>query len=253
MSEPRTRTKYTYDSFGKLTASSGSLVNSFQYTARESDTETGLYYYRARYYDPTAGRFVSEDPIGFYGGDTNLYRYVWNSPTRFADPIGEMGFGVSGGGSLEGGVVLVGAGATGSLGGGVFYDGSNVSAGGFRSGGAFAGGPGWGRAAPSLPNKNNWVLGAYAGGGGSLWVSNANKVCDLSGPFKTFSFNAAYGLRALSAQVSIGKNAAGKTIWMVSYGGPLPGVGPTGGGYGVSLSEYNTTTVTTAGRDCACN
>ena len=121
MSEPRTRTKYTYDSFGKLTASSGSLVNSFQYTARESDTETGLYYYRARYYDPTAGRFVSEDPIGFYGGDTNLYRYVWNSPTRFADPIGEMGFGVSGGGSLEGGVVLVGAGATGSLGGGVFY------------------------------------------------------------------------------------------------------------------------------------
>ncbi len=42
---------YTYDSFGKLTASTGSLVNPFQYTARESDTETGLYYYRARYYD----------------------------------------------------------------------------------------------------------------------------------------------------------------------------------------------------------
>ena len=42
---------YTFDSFGKQTASSGSLVNPFQYTARESDTETGLYYYRARYYD----------------------------------------------------------------------------------------------------------------------------------------------------------------------------------------------------------
>ncbi len=54
---------YTYDSFGKLTASTGSLVNPFQYTARESDMETGLYYYRARYYDPNAGRFISEDPI----------------------------------------------------------------------------------------------------------------------------------------------------------------------------------------------
>jgi RHS repeat-associated protein len=42
---------YTYDSFGKLTASTGSLVNPFRYTARESDTETGLYYYRAKYYD----------------------------------------------------------------------------------------------------------------------------------------------------------------------------------------------------------
>jgi hypothetical protein len=44
---------YTFDSFGKLTNSAGSLTNPFQYTARESDPETGLYYYRARYYDPT--------------------------------------------------------------------------------------------------------------------------------------------------------------------------------------------------------
>jgi len=50
---------YTYDSFGKLTASTGSLVNPFRYTARESDIETGLYYYRARYYDLNAGRFLS--------------------------------------------------------------------------------------------------------------------------------------------------------------------------------------------------
>jgi len=54
---------YTYDSFGKLTNSTGSLVNPFRYTARESDTETGLYYYRGRYYDRSIGRFVNEDPI----------------------------------------------------------------------------------------------------------------------------------------------------------------------------------------------
>jgi len=78
---------YTYDSFGKLTASTGSLVNPFRYTARESDTETGLYYYRARYYDQVGGRFNSEDPIGFRAGP-NFYRYVNNNPTTLADPFG---------------------------------------------------------------------------------------------------------------------------------------------------------------------
>jgi RHS repeat-associated protein len=78
---------YTYDSFGKLTASTGSLVNPFQYTARESDTETGLYYYRARYYDQNAGRFLSEDPFAFAGG-TNFYAYVANDPVDGIDPFG---------------------------------------------------------------------------------------------------------------------------------------------------------------------
>ena len=79
---------YTYDSFGKLTASSGSLVNPFQYTARESDSETGLYYYRARHYDPSTGRFLSEDPIGFRGG-YDFYRYVYNNPVGSTDPTGQ--------------------------------------------------------------------------------------------------------------------------------------------------------------------
>src|SRR6202171_5117942 len=78
---------YTYDSFGKLTASTGSLVNSSRYTARESDIETGLYYYRARYYDPAIGRFLSEDPIGFNGGE-NFYAYTRNNPVDLKDPFG---------------------------------------------------------------------------------------------------------------------------------------------------------------------
>jgi RHS repeat-associated protein len=78
---------YTYDSFGKVTASSGSLVNPFQYTGRELDSETGLYYYRARYYDPGAGRFLSEDPITFTGG-IDFYAYVENNPTEFTDALG---------------------------------------------------------------------------------------------------------------------------------------------------------------------
>jgi RHS repeat-associated protein len=78
---------YTFDSFGNLTASTGSLTNPFRYTGREFDTETNLQFSRARYYDPLAGRFVSEDPIQFDGG-ANFYRYVGNSPTDFTDPFG---------------------------------------------------------------------------------------------------------------------------------------------------------------------
>jgi uncharacterized protein RhaS with RHS repeats len=50
---------YTYDSFGNMTASTGSTTNPLRYPAREFDSETNLYYYRARYYDPATGRFIS--------------------------------------------------------------------------------------------------------------------------------------------------------------------------------------------------
>jgi RHS repeat-associated protein len=78
---------YTFDSFGKTTASSGSLTNPFQYAGREFDAETGLYYMRARYFDPATGRFISEDPVGFDGGG-DFYEYSFNEPTTFTDPFG---------------------------------------------------------------------------------------------------------------------------------------------------------------------
>ncbi|MGH7372517.1 MAG: RHS repeat-associated core domain-containing protein, partial [Candidatus Methylomirabilales bacterium] len=68
-----------------------SFVQPFAFTGREWDRETGLHYYRARYYDPKIGRFVSDDPIGFAGGDANLYAYVWNAPMLFLDPLGLAG------------------------------------------------------------------------------------------------------------------------------------------------------------------
>jgi RHS repeat-associated protein len=79
---------YTFDSFGKQTATSGSLTNPFQYTGREFDSETGIYYYRARYFDPSAGRFLSEDRLGFQGG-ANFYRYAQNNPLVWIDPSGD--------------------------------------------------------------------------------------------------------------------------------------------------------------------
>ncbi len=77
---------YAFDSFGKLTGSSGSLTNPFQYTAREFDSETSLYYYRARYYDPSAGRFISEDPQRYEF--TSFYSYVGENPVLWKDPLG---------------------------------------------------------------------------------------------------------------------------------------------------------------------
>jgi RHS repeat-associated protein len=78
---------YTYDAFGNLTASSGNTPNPFRYTGREFDAETGLYYYRARYYDPTVGRFLNEDRLQFVAG-VNFYAYVGGSPTNLTDPSG---------------------------------------------------------------------------------------------------------------------------------------------------------------------
>lgn len=56
---------YSYDAFGRLIASSGTITNPLQYTGREFDEETGIYQYRYRYYDPNIGRFANEAPYGF--------------------------------------------------------------------------------------------------------------------------------------------------------------------------------------------
>ena len=58
----------TYGPFGESLSDTGTSHNSLRYTGRELDSASGLYYYRARYYDPELGRFISEDPIGFQGG-----------------------------------------------------------------------------------------------------------------------------------------------------------------------------------------
>jgi RHS repeat-associated protein len=79
---------YSYDSFGKQTAISGSITNPFRYTAREFDSETGIYDFRARYYDPQIGRFESEDPLSTKSDDLDLYSYVHNSPADETDPCG---------------------------------------------------------------------------------------------------------------------------------------------------------------------
>jgi RHS repeat-associated protein len=106
--------EYTYEPFGATTGASG--PNPYQFTGREHDG-TGLYYYRARYYRPALQRFLSEDPLGFGGGDPNLYAYVGNPPTTYSDPLGLCLIGGAAG-AKPGHFPGCSGGGTGGIGGG---------------------------------------------------------------------------------------------------------------------------------------
>jgi RHS repeat-associated protein len=80
------QTQYSFDPFGGTASSGSSTTNSFAYTGREDDG-TSLYFLRARYYNPTLGRFISEDPLGL-GAGLNMYSYADNSPLFWVDPLG---------------------------------------------------------------------------------------------------------------------------------------------------------------------
>jgi RHS repeat-associated protein len=77
-----------YDATWTNTRSESSYANVTLYTGREFDAETGLYYYRNRYYSAESGTFVSRDPIGYQAGDLSLYRNVRGAPTLYVDPTG---------------------------------------------------------------------------------------------------------------------------------------------------------------------
>lgn len=107
--------QYSYDAFGaphfysatgsQRTASA--IGNNILFAGREYDSETGLYHYRARTYNPILGRFMQQDPTGYNDG-LNMYAYVGNNPTNYIDPSGlrkkdcQSG-GNGGGGSSDGG------------------------------------------------------------------------------------------------------------------------------------------------------
>ncbi len=158
---------YSYNSFGKQTSSSGLLTNPVQYTARELDSETNLYFYRARYFDPSTGRFLSEDPARFLSG-VNFYAYVHNRPTLLRDATGRIawGYGVGGAGFLSGGWAFLAGGVEGSF---LYVQDSQGNSGilDCRGGGLGAG-----------------ALGAGANVQGvSAVCPDCNSICDMQGTF----------------------------------------------------------------------
>jgi RHS repeat-associated protein len=78
---------YEYSVYGQAAASDAEHPNRFMFTGREFDKDTGLYYYRARYYHPEIGRFLQTDPLG-YGDGMNWYAYCQNGPGNNTDSSG---------------------------------------------------------------------------------------------------------------------------------------------------------------------
>jgi RHS repeat-associated protein len=85
---------YTYESFGRWSVQTQIVASPYGFTGREFDNANGatpgpgLYYYRARYYDPSVGRFLSEDPVRSASGGFEFYAYVGNNPANYRDPRG---------------------------------------------------------------------------------------------------------------------------------------------------------------------
>ena len=110
---------YKYDSYGRIVAQTGTAPGPYAFTGREYDAESGLYYYRARYYSPDLGRFISEDPIGLKGG-RNLYSYAMGNPSSRTDPSGLFSW--KDACRIGGDVVLSGLGIAAAFRGGAFWD-----------------------------------------------------------------------------------------------------------------------------------
>jgi len=85
--------RYTYDAFGNEIAHHGNDTNPYLFAGQRSDTATGLYDMRARYYDPSVGRFLSRDPLSTSLEDTSQidrYSYAANDPVNHVDPSGQQ-------------------------------------------------------------------------------------------------------------------------------------------------------------------
>jgi RHS repeat-associated protein len=211
------QTSYTYDPFGGTSASGAANGNKFQYTGRENEGN-GTYYYRTRFYNPSLGRFLSEDPSRFSGGDVNLYSYGHRNPLRYRDPSGrttiQVGVGISG--------VLLGGGGTGGI--GIVVDGQG------NVGIALTAGAGLG-------------VGASAGVGVQASSSDAPNISDLAGSFVNFSGSFGEGL---------GGNADGYTgpspDGIVTGGGATVGI--EGGASSFLGPTYTIILPVTFGRFC---
>ena len=211
-------TQYGYDPFGNTTTVGSPSTSAFQYTGRENDGN-GLYSYRARYYSPAFGRFISEDPAGFRKGP-NLYSYVFNSPLNGTDPTGRTTINLGGSGNC----VIFGWSVTG--GGGFVFD-TNGNVGSYLTGG---GGQGVGK---------NCSFGFNFG------ASNANTICGFGGPFFEYG-----GSAGLGAGAGVGVYTGTDTD-----GTPIIGTGVSlgaGGGAEASANMTSTSVTPLAGRKKIC-
>lgn len=215
---------YLFSAHGSVL--SGSLSEPFGSKAQfgyYTDNETGLQLLTHRYYDPSAGRFLTRDPIS-YGGGINLYSYVKNKPVNFIDPSGLILVGGSYSVSAIAGIGVLGAGVSAQYMQGISLSRNGVGTGGAASLGAFGSlraPDGSGRDIhaefPGGFESNtpgSTALGASFGKGPGGFISNADDFGSLGGPFNTTQINTPF--------LSFELDTSGD-IWAFSVSGPSLG------------------------------
>jgi len=188
---------YDYSPFGMILSETEAFAQPFKYVGKLGVMAEGDFYYmRARYYDPLVGRFISEDPMGFDGGDVNLYVYAGNNPVLLVDPWGLW-------------TLQIGFSGTAGAGGGV------------TSGGGIVLGFSW---------ENGFQIGTYdviGGGGygsasfsgvGEISFSTNTDINDLSGGAVTSGGSAGEGI-SLGGEANIPMDTNAKPSWTLSVGG----------------------------------
>ncbi|MBL0420164.1 hypothetical protein JI739_07370 [Ramlibacter sp. AW1] len=163
---------YAYSPYGETAPVGGDASeNTLQYTGRENDEGTGLYFYRARYYDPVIGRFISRDPIGLEGGP-NEFAYVGGRPLSYTDPDGLNPVAGAWGGAVAG----TAFGPVGTVAGGIIGAGVGAWVGWNVFGPMLAKPPenAYDPNGPKAPGKPTEADGFKDPKGGENWVPNPN-------------------------------------------------------------------------------
>ena len=198
-----------YDAYGNILRDSNPGFQTLAFAGGLYDRDTKLVRFGARDYDPQIGRWTTKDPIGFGGGDTNLYGYVMNDPVNFVDPSGDF--------AIEVGVGFLGQ--VGLLGGG---GGKNLAF-------SFSFSTGQWQTGTTTSVQGNIGGGLYGGAGGQGSITpGAGSLCDLNGTSVGVGGAAGTGLAGWSGQVTVG--SAGPNF---SGAIPLTGAGVGVAGYGV--------------------
>jgi RHS repeat-associated protein len=212
---------YTYDPYGGIASSTGSITNPFRYCGQYLDSESGFYYLRARFYDPSTAELTSMDPA--VRSTWHPYQYVNGSPLNASDPtglwcagwtVGGIGFGGSQGSSTEWSV--------GYCGNGDLYA--------SKTSGTYSGGHG------------NGVWGTYVSAGFGVQASgSATCAADLGNKFHRDYAGAGVGPASGSLSSSTGAGVHGNPVDVEEASYPTKYAPPSVGG-GAGIISYDTYT-----------
>jgi RHS repeat-associated protein len=230
---------WQFDAYGNTVSSSvPSHPNPFLFAGQYQDSESGLYYLRARFYDPSLGQFIARDPVATV--TRQPYSYVGDNPTNLTDPTGLFCRWLQGTGSLDLGLLnpLVSQALGGEMGSCSLN--SNGLAG-LQSGGTFQAITHSYVPGSAVSNgTDQFALGGFAGLGASVGFSNADWPRQLAEISDSWNINLAIG----GAQFSVSIGGVGHTYVNPSGGPPtrdfiwaVSGSYKVGGGYGVSVTH----------------